>query len=207
MFRLEVDRISRDFEDPNTERAALRNEPFVAEVCLSQAQDIPLSLEVSRGKIEGDSLGLSTQYRTAYLIIDMMLVTASEKEFQLSRGGLETVMKITGPNQVKTDAYGIVPEANLSSSISPKRFSVWPAIREKRMEGTRMARFYHGKTIGYFERFLPKGSMVATYAVNLQAALKEGEQKNSYEEVVEAIDAPNKFGSYELHELTITDVK
>lgn len=208
ILHLQIKEISREFQDPNAEAAALKNQPFRGTVLVQRDQEVPLTIEISEGRLESDPLGLSTQYRTAYLIVDMMLATAIKKEFMVSKADGQTTLNVKYPGRAKTGGFGVGDARGLRSSVSPNKFLVFPRMAGKEAKGSDAVYFSHTEaTVDYYYRFLDKKSGIATHAVNLEGTLKEKKGKADYEKVLELIDDPKQFESYTLHELTITNVE
>lgn len=207
-FDLEITGINREFENPKTKAQALKNQPFLAKVSLSKEEEIPLSIEITEGKFKDDPLGISTQYRTAYLILDMMLVTAVKKDFIVSKGDSASCsisLSVTPPDRVRAGDLGVSSVTGLRSSISPSKFLAFPRISRKLIKGWDLVYFPHDRlNINYFYRFLDKETGVATHAVNLEATARRKMGDENYTRMIGVIDDPLNFSSYELHELKVT---
>jgi len=208
IFDLEARQINREFEDPNTKAVALKNQPFKARVSVSKEKDVPLSIHITEGKFENNPVALSTQYRTAYLILDMMIATPAKKEFVVSKDGSMTTLKLKCPEKVSMGDFGACDVSRLRSSISPDTFMVFPHLAGTKAWGSDLISFSYGElTVSYFYRLLDKENGISTRAINFEGTMKEPMEKADYQKVFEIIDDPNKFSTYELHVLEVTDIK
>jgi len=205
---LEVEKISRSFQDPNTRAVALKIQPFEARVCAAGGKEVPLTIEITKGKFENDPLALSTQYRTAYLVLDMMLLTSEKREFVTLQDGSRTTLKITPFSDVKTGDFGVLDIRALRSSVSPYEYRVFPCIGGKGNKGSEVVSFSHTPiTVDYYYRWLEGVGGRVTRAVDLRGAMRDTDRKSDYTSLMRIIDDPNQFSSYELHELNIIDIE
>ncbi len=208
VLQLEVTEIKREFQDANDKSVAIKHQAFAGIVSTVKEPNVPISIEISKGKLTDNPIGLSTQYRTVYLILEMMLATVLDWDFTTAKGDHRTVLSITFPDSVKTGDFGVIDASRLRASVSPTKFIVFPRIQNKMVKGSELVSFAHDKlTISYFYRFLDKSAGLATHAVNLEVAVKKKTNKVDYTDAIAILDDPNQFASYNLHELTITNIK
>ena len=207
VLAMKIVHVDRQFVDPKPEKQAalLHIKPFIADVSMSKGNEVPLSIRITEGKIQDNSLELAMQYRLVYLILDMMCATAVEKEFIVSKDGWGASLSITYPNQVNIDEYGDLPVSRLKSSFSPTNFTLLPRVSYKEVIGSQLFSFTHGSlNIKLFSRLLDKKTGFATHAVNLEATSKVEMKDKDYTEMIRLLNAPDKFQSYNLHELEVT---
>lgn len=202
---LEVD---LQFPDPQPEEPAQITEikPFTARVTMSKEDEATLSIQITEGGIEDNPLGLSEQYKTVYLVLDMMCATALEKEFIMSKDGWGASLSITYPNQVNIDEYGDLSVSRLKSSFSPTNFTLLPRVSYKEVIGSQLFSFTHGSlNIKLFSRLLDNKTGFATHAVNLEATSKVEMKDKDYIEMINLLNMPHEFERYLLFQLKVTD--
>jgi len=207
---MEVPQIDIDFPDPQPKERAEITEagPFAARVRMSKNEEVPLSIRITEGRSDDNSIELAEQYKIAYLILDLMCAATLEKEFIVSKDGLGASLNINYADKVNVDKYGELPVKRLKSSFSPAEFIVVPHMSYKNVEGTDLFSFTHGSfTIRLASRFLNNKTKFAVHAVNLEATTKEKMKNKDYIEMIRMLDAPCEFERYTLHELEVTDVK
>lgn len=201
---LEVD---LQFPDPQPEEPAqiTKIKPFTARVTMSKEDEATLSIQITEGGIEDNPLGLSEQYKTVYLVLDMMCATAMEKEFIVSKDGWGANLNVTHPNNVKIGQYGVLPVSRVKSSFCPTKFSVFPSMSYKGVEETQLFTFTHGSlNIYLFSRLLDNKTGFATHAVNLEATSKVEMKDKDYIEMMRLLNMPHEFERYLLFELKVT---
>lgn len=211
-YELEITDMNNVFKNPESKLRALKNQPFFAKVTQSKKQEIPLSIEITNGGLDPND-GLTTQYRTAYMILEMMFLTSAKEDFSVSINSSDSVkspinLNITLPEKINIGGTGAVSVVGLRSSMSPMKFAVVPRINNKKIEGWEFDGFRCDKlNINYFYRFLDKEADMVTHAINIEATLKEKMDGNNYYQKIKTIDDPNQFQMYYLHELQISNVQ
>jgi hypothetical protein len=206
---VEILQIDYEFPDPQPQEPAqiTKIKPFASRVTLSKENEVPISIQITEGGIRDNPLGLSEQYKTVYLILDMMCATAMEKEFVVSKDGWGANLNVTHPNNVKIDQYGVIPVSRINNSFSPAKFTVLPRMSYKGVEKTQLFTFTHGGlNIYLFSRLLDNKTGLATHAVNLEATSKVEMKDKDYVEMITLLNMPHEYERYLLFELKVTTV-
>lgn len=204
---MKVLQVDLQFPDPQPKEPAQITDvkPFVARVTMSKEDEVPLSIQITEGKIQDNPLALARQYKVAYLILDMMCATVVEKEFIVSKDGWGASLSITLPNKVNIGQYEALPISRIKSSFSPTKFTVLPRMSYKGVEETQLFTFTHGSlNIYLFSRLLDNKTGLATHAVNLEATSKVEMKDKDYVEMIRLLNMPHEFERYLLFELKVT---
>ena len=207
---VEVLQIDYEFPNPQPEDPAriTKIKPFTASATLSKENEVPISIQITEGGIKDNSLGLSEQYKTVYLVLDMMCATVMEKEFVISKDGWGANLNVTYPNNVKIDEYGVLPVSRLKNSLSPAKFTVLPRMSYKGIEETQLFTFTHGGlNIYLFSRLIDNKTGFSTHAVNLEATSKVEMKDKDYLEMITQLNMPHELERFLLFELKVTTVE
>jgi hypothetical protein len=206
---VKVLQVDLQFPDPQPKEPAQITDvkPFTAHVTMSKEDEVPLSIQITEGGNEENPLGLSEQYKTVYLVLDMMCATALNKEFVVSKDGWGASLNITYPNTVNIGQYGALPASRIKSSFSPTKFTALPRVSHKGVEETQLFRFTHGDlNIHLSSRLLDNKTGFAAHAVNLEATSKVEMKDKDYTEIIRLLNIPHECERYVLLELKVTQV-
>jgi len=206
-FDLNLTYFNREVADPDAEAGLIKLKPFDATVSVFKEGETPLRIEIRTGKSEARE-SLFAQYRFAYVVVDMMLANTLQKDFVVSEDGSTTILNVATPDKVLTDAFGLVSQRYLRMFTSPKSLNASPCIKAGVIQGSNLSSFSDDRlNIKSVTRFFDNKIGVATRAVNLDATRKEEVEHRDYATIIDTLDHPDKFGSYSLYELTLSDAK
>lgn len=214
VLHLDFAEIDRTFEKPESMHPALDIKPFLAKASFSRDREVPLEIDILRGRLEEESLGLGVQFRIVYLILEMMFLTADTQDLVVSRNDSQhcpVSLVVTWPDNVGVAGFGdlrTVSRQSLRTSISPSRFSAFPRIDNGMRKGWDFVSLaYDSRNIRYFSRFRDEQADMVIHAVNIRASTKQEMTSEDYSDMLNAIADPDRFSSYNSYELTLTSAR
>jgi len=202
-FFLIIENITRRVESKEVEQLIIPIKPFKARVEVEESAPVQLRIEMAEEAAKDDAVSLGAQYRTAYLIIEMMFANALDDKIRLAEdSNCPLRFETRVPDKVQIADGVVKPAAYLRNAVAPAEFVASPQIGLKGMKGYHLQSMtYDTMHIKYFYRLVDIESRLASHAVNIEANWNERVDRQKVLAAVERIDDPYQFGTYYMNEL------
>lgn len=197
IYTITIEKIARDAKKTTL---LLKCDPFIAKIMVNKGK---CSLTIIKGKM-ANQLDLSNQYRIAYAISDLLLISTITKEIRPCKNALFLIADKF--QTIETTDFGVISIKELRSAITPSKFRIQPLFEikypEVKIEKWQLSNFrMDGFNIQYSFKKLNK-SLKVLEAVEIEGS-SETELKNNEEKGFTILASPEKFLCYRLHKIKL----
>lgn len=209
-FELTISKIARKFSRPETEQQALRMAPCTVAATFSRDERVPAKLRMVSGGLSDDQMALTTQYRTAYLLLDLVLATAPNGTMK-ALGGRKAeplTFVVTKPKEMHMPEFGTCTLSDMTAYHSPKEFFVAPVTAGETVKEIALHSFTSDSlNFDYSYRCMSALPGIAHKAVSISATRPiVAPEAARIPEIVAGLANPKNFESYHSYEVSLEPV-